>query len=386
MLLPAIALLLQAPPPVSGDRPIRVWLGAEQPVAPGEHVQVFVRTARDGYLTVLRRTTDGRIEVLFPTTPGDQTFVPRGTYEVRGVSDLGAFAALEPPGTGLVLAALSATPFRTREFAHQAAWNPAALEPSWEGADAVGALTDIVQRMLGAGYFVYDLVPYTVAPPRTAPPAQIAGAQPSETCLGCLSPAVPLIVLPPAVLVCDPFLVLCEELLFFPRRPGLDRPPAEPPAPAERVLGIPSAGATPRGVVASRVQRPGFVTPDRPAAPPTVTPRPRGPAAPVLRGHRPPEPPAGRSSSVMPRRRAVRLVMPATPTRSATAARAVPAALAPAGPTDSPVRRGIVAPARAPGPVTAPRSRSLVARPAFVLPARGAATAAAAAAAGAIMT
>src|SRR5207244_948999 len=38
---------------------------------------------------------------------------------------------------------------------------------SWGGADSdpAGALSDIVQRMLGAGYFNYDFVTYTVAPP-----------------------------------------------------------------------------------------------------------------------------------------------------------------------------------------------------------------------------
>lgn len=357
MLLPALVLLLQAAPPPAADRPIRVWLGSEQPVAAGAEVQVFVRTAVDGYLTVLRRTTTGRIEVLFPAAPGDETFVPRGSYEVRNAADGAAFAALEPPGTGLVLAALSTTPLRTREFALQAAaWNPEALAPSWQGADAEGALTDIVQRMLGDGYFAYDLVPYTVAPPGAAPLTPLAwadGAQEFGTCVGCAFTTI---------IIVDDF--------FFPHHRRFDRRRPKPALePQDRVLGIPRRGAPPPGVVTRAVERPGFTIPRRPAAPPPIAARPRTVAersVPALRGRRPPRP-AIVSASSAAQRRTARLVMPATPTPPARPPAVVPAALVPAAPGDVPARtRAAAVAAAVPDhvvPVTRPAGTPVAPRP-----------------------
>jgi hypothetical protein len=367
VLLPVVVLLVQAAFPDSVARPIRVWLGAEQPVPPGAAVQVFVRTTIDGYLTVLRRSTDGRIEVLFPTVPADQAFVPRGTYEVRGLAESGAFAAREPPGTGLVLAALSPAPFRTREFVHQAAWNPDALTPSWAEADAEGALSDIVQRMLGDGYFMYDLVPYVVAPPRPAPQPPIAGAGGYETCVGCVFPMVTVVVPYPAF-VCDPFFLLCDDLFFVGRRDPFDRHPAEPEARQGRVLGIPSGGGAPRGVAASRAAGPRYVTPDRPAGPTPIDarsrvpeqPRSRGGAVeggvPVLRGRQPPQSANARPVPIQLRSRAVRL--------------------AAVGPASVPARsRAPVAGATTPAGAAVSRPGSLLARPHVVVPARPAAAA-----------
>jgi len=71
----------------------------------------------------------------------------------------------EPDGSGMVLAALSPDPLRFDEFVRAAAWDSAALVPTWSAADATGSMSDIVQRMLGDGYFNYDVVTYSVAPP-----------------------------------------------------------------------------------------------------------------------------------------------------------------------------------------------------------------------------
>jgi hypothetical protein len=175
MLLPLLLALLQttAPPveadhglPVSRDvKPVRVWLSSTGPLARGQSVPVYVQAAQDGALIVLHRRTDGRIEVLFPANPASNPFVHKGTYEIRGAADRPAWVVAEPDGTGMILAALSSDPLRVEEFVRAAAWNPDALAPTWAGSDAAGALSDIVQRMLGDGYFNYDFVTYTVAPP-----------------------------------------------------------------------------------------------------------------------------------------------------------------------------------------------------------------------------
>ncbi|HYL21901.1 MAG TPA: DUF4384 domain-containing protein [Gemmatimonadales bacterium] len=173
MVLPVLIALLQAPapppllsPPIEADaRPVRVWLGTTGSLVRGQSVPVFVQAAQDGDLIVLHRRTDGRIEVLFPSNPAADPFVRSGTYEIRGAGNRAAWVVSEPEGSGMILAALSADPLRFDEFVRTAGWNPDALVPSWNDASAEGALSDIVQRMLGDGAFNYDLVSYTVAPP-----------------------------------------------------------------------------------------------------------------------------------------------------------------------------------------------------------------------------
>ncbi|HEX9704293.1 MAG TPA: DUF4384 domain-containing protein [Gemmatimonadales bacterium] len=273
MVLAVVALLTQAAVAPSAERPIRVWLGSPGPVAPGEHVQVFVRTAADGYVMVLRSATDGRLEVLFPSNPAEDVFVPAGTYEVRRPGESAAFAALEPPGAGLVLAALSPTPFHPDEFVHAAAWHPDAMIPSWSGADAEGALGDIVQRMLGDGYFSYDLVSYTVAARPLARPTTVAGAAELAPCIGCSFVNVtvladPFLLVP--ALVCDPFTGFCRPLAAFFRD---DPSPAPAPRPT-RTLAWSLRGAesvSPRVVSVP----PRLVRPRRPAVPPLIGARPR---------------------------------------------------------------------------------------------------------------
>ena len=175
MVLPVLIGLLQAPappppplpsPPIEVDaRPVRVWLGTTGSLVRGQSVPVFVHAAQDGDLIVLHRRTDGQIEVLFPSNPAADPFVRSGTYEIRGAGNRAAWVVSEPEGSGMILAALSVDPLRFDEFVRTAGWNPDALVPSWNDANAEGALSDIVQRMLGDGAFNYDLVGYTVAPP-----------------------------------------------------------------------------------------------------------------------------------------------------------------------------------------------------------------------------
>ena len=172
MVFPLLAVLLQAPPPPSSvppvdvaARPVRVWLGTTGPLVRGQSVQIFVQAAQDGDLIVLHRRTDGRIEVLFPSNPAADPFVRSGTYEIRGGGNRSAWVVSEPDGSGMVLAALSVDRLRFDEFVHEASWNSTALIPSWNDSNAEGALSDIVQRMLGDGAFNYDLLTYTVAPP-----------------------------------------------------------------------------------------------------------------------------------------------------------------------------------------------------------------------------
>ena len=81
---------------------------------------------------------------------------------------------LEPPGSGVVVAALAQVPFEFEEFVRAGRWNPAAFAAAGVHADATGKLLDIVQRMLGPEYFNYDVAAYTVAPAANEAPLTTA--------------------------------------------------------------------------------------------------------------------------------------------------------------------------------------------------------------------
>lgn len=220
MILPLVLALVQPTqtPVVSSPdgNPVHIWLDATSPLTRGSAVRVYVQADQDGHLVVLHRRTDGRIEVLFPVNPTDDPVVGPGTYEIRGPRDRAALVVSEPDGTGMILAALAADPVRFDEFAREVAWNPAALVPAWNGADAEGALSDIVQRMLGDGSFNYDFVTYTVAPAPTlfAEQDSTEATAPEDAtyppCPGCSVIGHPVIVVEQGFL-CDDLFTPCLE-------------------------------------------------------------------------------------------------------------------------------------------------------------------------------
>ncbi len=78
-------------------------------------------------------------------------------------------------------------------------------------------MSDIVQRMLGDGYFNYDFVTYTVAPrlytmQDTAPQYPIY-----PSCVGCSFVGVQVIIAEP-LLACDAFFAPCAGVRRFAHR------------------------------------------------------------------------------------------------------------------------------------------------------------------------
>jgi len=218
MIVSLFTLLLQAAPastpsamagPAQRDaKPVRVWLGSGGSLLRGDRVRVYVQTAEDGHLVVLHRRTDGHIDVLFPANPADDPLVRPGTYEIKRAGDRESFVVEEPDGTGLVLAALSPASYRFDEFVRAASWDPDAVAPFWAAVDGEGALADIVQRMLGDGYFNYDFVTYTVAP-RLYTMQDTAAQYPIyPSCVGCSFVGVQVIIAEP-LFACDPFFAPC---------------------------------------------------------------------------------------------------------------------------------------------------------------------------------
>jgi hypothetical protein len=234
MLLPLFVALFQTvaggQTPSRDARPVRVWLGSSSVLTRGTPVRVYVQAAEDGNLIVLHRRTDGRIDVLFPGKPGDDPFVRAGSYEIQTTPSRVAFVVAEPDGSGLVLAALAPRAYRFDEFVRAAAWNPDALAPAWGGADGEGALSDIVQRMLGDGYFNYDVATYSVAPPVYAMQPETGVPPPVyPTCTDCTVIGFQQNVFE-LLALCDPFFSPCigdGRFRHRGRRP--DQAPAAPP-------------------------------------------------------------------------------------------------------------------------------------------------------------
>src|SRR6184192_1860063 len=240
MLLPLFLALFQTAadgqPPPRDARPVRVWLGSSGVLIRGTPVRVYVQAAQDGNLIVLHRRTDGRIDVLFPGKPNEDPFVRAGTYEIQATPTRVAFVVAEPDGSGLVLAALTPRAYRFDEFVRAALWDPDALAPSWDGSDGEGVLSDIVQRMLGDGYFNYDIATYTVAPPVYAMQQDTGVPYPMyPTCTDCTFIGFQQNVFE-SLALCDPFWSPCIGDGRFHQRSR--RPDAAPAAASSRTLAL----------------------------------------------------------------------------------------------------------------------------------------------------
>jgi hypothetical protein len=250
MLLPLLVALFQTvadgQTPSRDARPVRVWLGSSSVLTRGTPVRVYVQATQDGNLIVLHRRTDGRIDVLFPSKPNEDPFVRAGTYEIQATPSRVAFVVAEPDGSGLVLAALAPRAYRFDEFVRAAAWDPDALAPSWSGSDSEGVLSDIVQRMLGDGYFNYDIATYTVAPPVYAMQQDTGVQYPTyPTCTDCTFIGFQQNVFEPLAL-CDPFFSPCiADGRFHHRR----RPHETAAAPPTRTIALSMRGSSATAVI-----------------------------------------------------------------------------------------------------------------------------------------
>jgi hypothetical protein len=167
-MLIAMTLLLALSPTIPAsaglrqtDPPIKLKL-SDNVLLPGEHARVRVKTAEDGYLLVLRVDGEGRVRVLYPIDPLDSGRIRGGhEFEVRGRGDREAFTVDEREGSGTVLAAVSAQPFRFEEYSRGGHWDYRALSAEPVGSDGEASLLDLVDS-LSAGHYDYDVVTYTV--------------------------------------------------------------------------------------------------------------------------------------------------------------------------------------------------------------------------------
>src|SRR5687768_2429063 len=77
-----------------GELPVRLWMSNDRRYRAGDRVRLQVDADVDGFLLVLNLDPDGRLRVLFPLDPRDDTRIQAGRrYEVRSESSDAAFRA-----------------------------------------------------------------------------------------------------------------------------------------------------------------------------------------------------------------------------------------------------------------------------------------------------
>ncbi len=142
--------------------PIQLWMNSDRRYRAGDQVRIQVDAEVDGYLLVLHSDTDGRVRILFPVEPGDDPFVRGGRrYEVRDDDRRFAFRAGES-GTGLVLAAIAADPWRTEDLTAEGRWDHGRLRIEDPGDDVEADLTRLLERYASDRGFDYDALGYRV--------------------------------------------------------------------------------------------------------------------------------------------------------------------------------------------------------------------------------
>lgn len=134
-----------------------------------DRVAVAVESEADGYLTVFRIDTDGRIRVLFPRDPWGENFVAAGReyripnpYGQRGDH---AFTVDDYPGVGYVFAVVSPEPFDYRPYVRNDHWEYRTVANSGRiTGDPYVALVEVAEQMLPPTDvpWSFDVLPYFV--------------------------------------------------------------------------------------------------------------------------------------------------------------------------------------------------------------------------------
>jgi uncharacterized protein DUF4384 len=131
----------------------------------GERVRVYLRSDRDAFVTVFRVDTDGRVRVLFPRDPWEDSFVRGGReFELEGRSANDAFAIDDYAGVGYLFAVASADAFTYDAIENGDHWDYRVIADGRVRGDPYVALTDLAQRIVPEGYtdWDYDIVSYNV--------------------------------------------------------------------------------------------------------------------------------------------------------------------------------------------------------------------------------
>jgi hypothetical protein len=153
--------------PLTVVRPrIEVWSNHGDAVyTRSQGVRVYFRADQDGFVTLFRVDTDGRVRVLFPRDPWEDNFVRGGReYEALGNSSRDAFYVDDYPGVGYLFAVVAADPFDYSAIESGNHWDYRTIADGRVRGDPYVALTDLAERIVPENYadWDYDIAPYYV--------------------------------------------------------------------------------------------------------------------------------------------------------------------------------------------------------------------------------
>ncbi|MGE0353964.1 MAG: DUF4384 domain-containing protein [Gemmatimonadales bacterium] len=145
------------------DPRITIWTNREEdPYRRGERARVYFQALEDGYITVLRVDTDGRVRVLFPREPWEDNFARGGrTFEVLDRDDE-AFEVDDEPGVGYLFAISSPDPYDYGDFIRGDHWDYRTIADGRVRGDPYVSLTEFAAQIVGPGEYDYDIAPYYV--------------------------------------------------------------------------------------------------------------------------------------------------------------------------------------------------------------------------------
>ena len=145
---------------------VQIWTNRDDVLHRGDKVRVYFRTATDGYVTVFRIDTDGRVRVLFPVGPWDDNYARGGApYQVDPRDDGYTFRVDDYPGQGYVFAIASLDPFLYTRYVRNDHWDYEALGADGRVAgDPYVAIYDVIDGVVPDNYvdYAYDVAPYFV--------------------------------------------------------------------------------------------------------------------------------------------------------------------------------------------------------------------------------
>src|SRR5437879_6431716 len=132
----------------------------------GERVRLYFRLDQDGYVTIFRVDTDGRVRVLFPRDPWEDNFARGGRdLEVDGNAlSREGFTIDDYPGVGYLFAVASADAFVYDQIESREHWDYRVIADGRVRGDPYVAMTDLAQRIVPQGYvdWDYDVISYNV--------------------------------------------------------------------------------------------------------------------------------------------------------------------------------------------------------------------------------
>jgi hypothetical protein len=159
---PAATSRAEPPRAPSAAARVAVWTDRDDPYRRGDPARVYLSADEPGHVTVFRVDTDGRIRVLFPKEPWDDTWVEEeDELEISGRGGR-SFVVDDDPGIGYLFALASPEPFHFDLIARGDHWDYRALDGGRITGDPYLALTDLAARLVRDNEYDYDISPYYV--------------------------------------------------------------------------------------------------------------------------------------------------------------------------------------------------------------------------------